>query len=54
MNDDQLLKLLDAIRLLALVPSPYPEPRTRSPALAFALTEIEGIASKAISERKGT
>lgn len=51
MSDAELVKLLEAIKLLALVPYPFPDDtRVSRPELALALGQIAGIASKALAE----
>jgi hypothetical protein len=55
MTDEQILTLLLCIRSLAQIPYPFPENSPNGsarahPALAFALGQIAGIATKAIAE----
>jgi hypothetical protein len=52
MTNDEILKLLHCIRNLALIPYPYLDKSSNEGEmkLAFALGQIGGIATKAITE----
>lgn len=56
MTDAQLVKLLEAIKGMALLPYPWPEEArvTDNAVLVMALGEIAGVAQKALDKYRAT
>lgn len=48
MSNDELIRLLNAIQKLALVPYPFPEGVSVHPSLALALGEIAELCHRAV------
>jgi hypothetical protein len=49
MTDQEIVRLLQCIRNLAMLSYPYPAHSSNDDALCFALGQIAGIASKALA-----